>query len=25
LIIFGLYGVRHGKDSKWVLAKQPAE
>jgi APA family basic amino acid/polyamine antiporter len=25
LIIFALYGIRHGKESKWVLAKQPAE
>jgi len=25
LIIFAVYGHRHGKESKWTLAKQPAE
>jgi APA family basic amino acid/polyamine antiporter len=25
LVIFGLYGVRHGKTPDWVLVRQPAE
>ncbi len=25
LIIFGIYGTRHGKEPEWVLLKQPAE